>query len=62
VIALPPVFAGALKLTVAWRIPALAVTPVGTPATVPITAGVTLLDVADGRLMPAAFLAVTVKL
>jgi hypothetical protein len=58
VIALPPFEAGAVKLTVAWALPATAVTPVGAPGTV---AGVTLLDTADAGPVPIALVAVTVN-
>jgi hypothetical protein len=49
-----------MKLTVAWAFPALAVTVVGLPGTV-AGVGVTLLDAAEGRLVPVALVAVTVK-
>ena len=57
-IALPPFEAGAVKLTVACVFPAAAVTAVGAPGNV---AGVTLTEGADGPLIPAALVAVTVK-
>jgi hypothetical protein len=55
---LPPVEPGALKVMVACALPAVAVPIVGAPGTV---AGVTELDEADAVLVPAAFVAVTVK-
>jgi hypothetical protein len=58
VIALPPFEAGAVKLTVAWALPAVAVPIVGAPGTV---AGVTLLEAADAGPVPIAFVALTVK-
>jgi hypothetical protein len=56
--ALPPFDAGAVKLTVAWALPAVADTAVGAPGTL---AGVTLFETADAGPLPAAFAAVTVK-
>ena len=58
VIALPPLLTGAVKLTLACRLPGVAVTAVGAPGTV---RGVTLFDELDGALEPAAFVATTVK-
>ena len=58
VIALPPVLAGGVKLTLAWAFPAVAVAAVGAFGTV---AGVTLFDGADGALGPTPFVAVTVN-
>ena len=58
VIALPPVFEGAVNVTVACALPGVAATPVGAPGT-PI--GVTLFEAADAAPTPAAFVAVTVK-
>jgi hypothetical protein len=58
VIALPPFELGAVKLTVAWALPATAVTPVGAPGTV---AGVTLFDAADEGPVPIALVAFTVN-
>lgn len=58
VIAVPPLFAGALNITVALAFPAMAVTPVGAPGTV---AGVTPFELAEAGLVPAALVAVTVK-
>ena len=54
----PPFDAGAVNVTVACALPAVAVAPVGAPGTV---AGVTLFDAADGALVPIALVAVTVK-
>ena len=54
----PPLEAGALQLTVAWRSPAAALTPRGAPGT---EAGVTVLEAADAGLAPTAFAAVTVN-
>jgi hypothetical protein len=58
VIAAPPFEAGALKLTLAWPLPAVAVPIVGAPGTV---IGVTLFDAAEGDPSPARFVAVTVN-
>jgi hypothetical protein len=55
---LPPFDDGALKLTVAWVLPATAVTVVGASGTV---AGVTPLEAADETEFPKAFVAKTVK-
>ena len=52
--ALPPVLAGAVKVTVACALPAVAVTAVGAPGA---DAGVTLFDGADGGLEPIALVA-----
>ena len=57
-IGLPPLLAGAVKLTVACPLPAVAVPIVGAPGTV---LGVTGLDAAEAGLLPAAFVATTVK-
>ena len=57
-IALPPLLTGAVKLTLAVELPAVAAAAVGAPGTV---AGVTLFDAVDGALEPAAFVAITVK-
>ena len=56
--ALPPLLTGAVKLTDACTLPAVAVAPVGGPG---IVAGVTLFDAAEGALGPAPFVATTVK-
>ena len=58
VIAEPPLLTGAVKLTVAWPLPATALTPVGAPGTL---LGTTELDVPDAAPVPTAFVAVTVK-
>jgi hypothetical protein len=55
---LPPLLTGAVKLTLACVLPAVAVAAVGAPGTV---AGVTLFDGVEGRLEPAAFVATTVN-
>jgi hypothetical protein len=60
VIAEPPV-AGALNVTVACALPAVAVTPVGAPGAVTGASGVTLFEGADAGPVPTAFVAVTVK-
>ena len=56
--ALPPVIAGAVKVTLAVVLPAVAVPMVGAPGT---PAGVALLDAAEAALIPIALVAVTVK-
>ena len=56
--ALPPVLAGALKVTLACALPAVATTFVGAPGTV---AGVTLFEAADCALDPIALVATTRK-
>jgi hypothetical protein len=56
--ALPPFDAGAVKLTVAWALPGVAVPIVGAPGA---AAGVTELEAPDGREFPAVFAAVTVN-
>jgi hypothetical protein len=53
--------AGAVKLTVACALPAVAETLVGAPGTVAGTLGVTELDAADGDEFPIALVATTVK-
>jgi hypothetical protein len=53
-----PFDAGALKVTIAWALPAAAVTPVGAPGT---ALGVTPFEAPDGREFPAAFAAVAVN-
>jgi hypothetical protein len=58
VIAEPPFDDGAVQLTVACPLPAVAVTPVGAPGMV---AGLTAFEAADAGPMPAAFVAVTVN-
>jgi len=56
--AVPPFEDGAVHVMVATPLPGVALTLVGAPATV---TGVTAADGADGALVPAAFVAVTVK-
>ena len=56
--ALPPLLAGAVQLTVACALPGVAVTLVGASGTVN---GVTLALGADATLLPAAFVATTVN-
>jgi len=70
----PPVLAGAAHVTASWVLPRTATTPVGLPGTVAagvtgaeydvglpgtVAAGVTGAEFDDGRLMPTAFLAIT---
>ena len=56
--ALPPLLAGGVNVTLACVLPAVAVAPVGAPGRV---AGVTLFDGRDAALEPTAFVAITVK-
>jgi hypothetical protein len=56
--ALPPLLAGFVQLTLAERKPATAVTPVGAEGT---EVGTTALEGGDGGLLPTAFVATTVK-
>jgi hypothetical protein len=56
--ALPPLLAGTVKVTVACEFPPVAVTLVGAPGTV---AGVTLFDGAEAALDPTALVAMTVN-
>jgi hypothetical protein len=56
--ALPPLFTGAVKLTLACALPPVAVTAVGAPGAV---AGVTLFDGNEGALEPTALVATTVN-
>jgi hypothetical protein len=58
VIGLPPSLTGGVKLTAAWALPAVAVTPVGASGS---AAGVTLAVGADGTESPFAFVATTVN-
>ena len=58
VIALPPLLAGAAHETLAWVLPAVAVTPVGALGTVD---GVTAVDGLDAGPVPLALAALTVK-
>ena len=57
--ALPPL-PGAVQLTLAVPLPAVAVTPVGAPGAVG-AAGVTALDALDAGPVPIKLVAVTVK-
>jgi len=57
VIAEPPLDTGAAKLTVACALPAVAVPMVGAPGAM---AGVTVFEIAEDTLMPAALCAATV--
>ena len=59
-IALPPLLAGAVQLTVADALPAVAVTPVGAPGAVGAL-GVTALDGDEAGPVPFALVADTVK-
>jgi hypothetical protein len=59
VIGLPP-FEGAVQVTTAEALPAVALTPVGVPGADTV-AGVTGLECADSALVPTAFVADTVK-
>jgi hypothetical protein len=61
VITLPPSLAGAVKLTVACALPAVAVPIVGAPGAVAGAIGVTAFDAADGGPVPTLLLAVTVN-
>ncbi len=54
----PPLFAGGVKVMVAWPFPRTALTPVGAPGTV---AGVTEFVALEAVLVPYAFVAVTLK-
>jgi hypothetical protein len=58
VIADPPLLAGAVNATEAWAFPFVAVPIVGAPGTVE---GVTEFEAALGKLLPVAFVAITVK-
>jgi hypothetical protein len=58
VTALPPFDEGAIKLIVAWVLPATAVILVGAPGTV---AGVATFDATDETEFPTGFVATTVK-
>jgi hypothetical protein len=61
VIAEPPVFAGAVKLTVALPLLTVALMPVGVPGAVTVSAGVTAEEAPDAVPVPMALDAVTVK-
>ena len=54
----PPLEAGAVKVAVAWALPAVAVPMIGAPGTV---AGVTLFDAAEAGPVPIILVALTVK-
>ena len=54
----PPLDVGAVQVTVAWPLPAVAATLVGAPGA---AAGVTLLEAAEAAPVPAELVAVTVK-
>jgi len=58
VIAAPPFAPGAVKLTLAEALPAVAVPIVGAPG---VVAGVTLFDAAEALPVPTLFVALTVK-
>ena len=58
VIVTPPLEAGGSQLTTAFKSPETAWTPVGESGTV---IGVTALDATEAALVPAALVAVTVK-
>ena len=57
-IADPPLLAGALKLMLAWALPAVATPIVGAPGA---PTGVTLFEAAEDGPGPTLFVAVTVK-
>ncbi len=59
VIRAPPVSVGALHETFAWPFPAVALTPTGAPGTG--ADGVTVLEGAEGALVPVDVMAVTVN-
>ena len=59
--ALPPLLAGAVKLTVACVLPAVADPIVGAPGTVAGAKGVTLFELADAAPVPIAFVAFTLQ-
>jgi len=56
--ALPPLGAGGVKVTLAWALAAVAVTAVGAPGTV---SGVTLFEGPEAVPVPVALAAVTVN-
>jgi hypothetical protein len=58
VIAEPPLKAGAVKVTVAWVFPAVAVPMAGASGT---SAGITLFEAAEDAPVPTALVALTVK-
>ena len=53
--------AGAVKVTVALALPALAVPMIGAPGTVAGALGVTLFDAADAAPVPIALVALTIN-
>lgn len=57
----PPSETGGVNETIACPSPADAVTLVGAPGAVTAACGVTLADAAEAELVPALFVAVTVK-
>lgn len=57
-IADPPSEVGALQVSMTWVFPAVVVTEVGAPGTV---RGVTAFDGEEANELPAAFIAITVK-
>ncbi len=60
-IAAPPVFVGAVKLTVALPLLTVALIPVGVPGAVTVGAGVTEDEALEVVPVPTALVAVTVK-
>ena len=61
VIGLPPLLAGAVNVTLALPLPAVAVPIVGAPGTVAAALGVTLFEVPDAAPVPIAFIAFTLN-
>jgi hypothetical protein len=57
----PPVLAGAVQLTMAWPLPGVALTAVGAPGTVTAAVGLTAAEGDEAGPVPAALVAVTVK-
>src|SRR6476619_4497598 len=57
----PPVLAGAVHVTVADALPAVAVPMVGAPGAVAAAAGVIVLELVEAALVPIALVAVTTK-
>ncbi len=60
-IAAPPFEAGAVQVTVAWALPAVAVPIVGAPGTVAGATGVTAFESADWSPVPTELIAATLK-
>jgi hypothetical protein len=56
--AAPPLLDGATNVTVAWLLPDVALTPVGSPG---VVANITLLEALDAGPIPTLFAAVTVN-